>query len=88
MDQLTLLTANSNGTGSAAALPMLCRMLAKRGLLTSAEIEELRHAALLGFDKAREHRQLSEEESEFFELARKHADSLWQSAALEAERQG
>lgn len=88
MDWNMLLIANANGAGAAAVLPQLCGMLAKRQLLSAGEIETLRHAALLGFDRTRQHRELSEEESGFFEQARIHADSLWQSAALAAEYPG
>jgi hypothetical protein len=86
MERLTLYSANANGTGAAAALPLLCRFLGEKGLLSSAEIEQLRHAALLGHDHVRLHREFSEEESGFLEQGRQHADSLWQSAALAAER--
>lgn len=86
MERLTLYTANAHASGAASVLPLLCRMLAENGLLSSAEIEQLRLAALLGFDRVREVRDFSEEESEFLEQGRQHADNLWQSAALAAEQ--
>ena len=88
MDRLTLFSASAHAAGAASSVPMLCCMLAEKGLLNSAEIEQLRHVALLGFDHVREHREFSDEESGFLEDGRKHADSLWQTAALAAERQG
>jgi hypothetical protein len=79
--------ANANATGIAAAFPQLCEMLAKKKLLSAGDIELLRHAALLGFDRAGETLPLAKEETEDLERVRLYVDRLWQDAAVAAEGQ-
>lgn len=78
----------ANASGAAAAMPHLCRILAEKGIISAAETETVRHAALLGYDRAREGLELSKPQSQELERLRAHADSLWQSAAEAAERRG
>lgn len=81
------LAAFAHGAGSGAALPQLCEFLAHRGLLTSAEIEILRHHALLGFDELRLRKELSAEEIEILDTGRSHTEVLWHRASLAASAQ-
>lgn len=85
MEELKLLSAYANAVGSAGAMPILCRMLAQRGLLTTADVEMVRHAALQGYDKVREQPGFPAALAPQLEEARKIADGLWQHAVLGVE---
>lgn len=87
MQELGLLSAYANAVGSAGAMPILCRILAQRGLLTANDIEALRHAALQGYDKVREQPGFPAELALPLEEARKIADAMWQHVALTVDKQ-
>lgn len=87
MQELGMLSAYANAVGSAGALPILCRILAQKGLLTAVDIEALRHAALLGYDKVREQPGFPAELTLQVEEARKIADAMWQHVALTVDNQ-
>lgn len=88
MEELARASAYANAVGAAAAMPMLCGMLARRGLLASFEIEALRQAALQGYDRAREQPDFPEKLAQPLEEIRKIADGMWHRAAQAAERPG
>lgn len=87
MQELGMLSAYANAVGSAGAMPILCRILVQRGLLTAVEVEALRHAALLGYDKVREQPGFPAELALQVEEARKIADAMWQHVALTVDNQ-
>jgi hypothetical protein len=87
-ERLLLLNAYCIGVGGGTVLPQLCRRLAERGLLSSSDIETLRHSAVVGFDMLRERAPLSSDEKNALEAALNHLDSLWHRAARAAESQG
>ena len=87
MQELAQLSAYANAVGSASAVAILCRLLVEQGLLTGAQVEMLRQAALLGYDKLRE-QGMSEEHTKQLEEVRKIADGMWQRVALAAEKPG
>lgn len=82
---LQSIAAHSAGVGAASTVAMLCLKLASSRILTSQDIEELRQAALIGFDGAQEKWQIPEPENCKLEKLRNSLDDLWQAASVAAE---
>jgi hypothetical protein len=84
MQEIAQAASYAMGMGAGSAMPMLCRMLAEKGILTQIEVEALRHVSLQGFDKLREQSAFPKELESQLEEVRQHAEMLWQRASKAA----
>jgi hypothetical protein len=86
-DRIMDLAAYGCGTGAATGLAQLCRLLAANGTISGEQVENLRHLALVGFDRVREQKDQSQEQQEALAKVYDHLDSIWDRAVRAAEGQ-